>query len=273
MPGPSPMPNPGHLDVGTRSLGGLERETGWRIHRLGLTTSTMDDAARLRRGGAGPRTAVVAEEQRQGRGREGRVFASPPGGLYASLLVGAGPLDVPGPLVAASALAVAEAVEQVAGVSAAIKWPNDVWIGRRKVAGLLLESAGGERPVVVVGIGINVREVPADLPPDVRLGVTALEPEAGRPVPLDRLLVAVLANVDRRLADLGSPAARAALGRAWSARLALKGERVTWTEGGSVHGGVFLDGGLEEGLEVVEDGRGRRRLRGEHVQDLRLLRP
>jgi hypothetical protein len=75
--------------------------------------------------------------------------------------------------------------------------------------------------------------------------------------------------MDRRLADLRAPASRSALAAAWSARLALKGERVTWTEAGTRRTGRFLDALLDEGLEVVDDARGRRRIRAEHVQDLR----
>jgi BirA family biotin operon repressor/biotin-[acetyl-CoA-carboxylase] ligase len=227
----------------------------------------MDEAARRRAAGAGPRTAIVADAQSSGRGREGRAFASPEGGLYASLLVAAEPADLPGPRVAASGLAVAEALEEVAGVVCALKWPNDVWIRGRKVAGLLLESAGG--PLVSVGVGVNVRAVPPDLPHDLSRTLTALDVEGGRPIAREQVLIAVLAHFDRRLADLGSQPARASVAQAWSARLALKGERVSWTEGGRRRTGRLLDAGLDEGLEVVDDASGTRRLRGEHVQDVR----
>lgn len=250
-------------------VGAVEAASGWRVHHLPLAASTMDVAGRLRDEGAGARTVVVADAQSAGRGREGRRFASPPGGLYASLLVAVGPLDLPGPVVAASALAVAEAVEEAAGVTAALKWPNDVWVRGSKVGGILLESAAGARPLVTVGVGVNVRAVPADLPEEVRYGLTALEVEAGRPVPLERLLVALLARTDRRLADLRSAASRTRLAADWRARLALKGERVTWTEGGTRRTGRFLDATLDEGLELVDDARGLRRIRPEHVQDLR----
>ena len=252
-------------------VGAVEAESGWKVHHLASTTSTMDEVARRRDEGAGPRTVVVAGSQSAGRGREGRPFASPPGGLYASLLVGVGPLDVPGPLVAASALAVAEALEETAGVRAELKWPNDVWIGARKVGGILLERGGGGRPLVTVGLGVNVRSVPADLPEDVRRGLTALDAEAGRPIGLEPLLTAVLARMDRRLADLRAPASRSALAADWRARLALKGRRVSWTEAGVRRTGRFLDAALDEGLELVDDARGHRRVRAEQVQDLRPL--
>lgn len=244
----------------------LERQTGWRVHLHPALGSTNDEAARLKALGAGPRTVVVALEQTAGRGREGRAFASPAGGLYASLLVAAAPSDLPGPLVAATALAAAEAVEEVAGVRVAIKWPNDLWIGGRKLAGILLEG-GGAGPVVV-GLGINVERVPASLDADVAAQTTSLAAQAGRDVALAPLLAAVLGAVDQRLADLASSARRAGLVEAWRARLALVGEQVSWREGGAARRGRLVAATLE-GLEVQEAGSGRRRLRAEHVQDLR----
>jgi BirA family biotin operon repressor/biotin-[acetyl-CoA-carboxylase] ligase len=227
----------------------------------------MDEAARRRAAGACVRTAIVAEVQTAGRGRGGRAFSSPEGGLYASLLVAAEPADLPGPLVAVSGLAVAEALEDVAGVTCALKWPNDVWIGGRKVAGLLLESAGGA--LVSVGVGVNVRAVPADLAADVRRTSTALDVEAGRPIPRERVLVALLGRIDAHLAGLRSPAARTALERAWHRRLALRDARVSWTEAGTRRTGRLLDASWADGLDVLDDAAGRRRLRGEHVQDVR----
>lgn len=249
----------------------VERRTGWTVHHLAVAGSTNDEAVALRAQGAGVRTVVVADRQTAGRGREGRAFASPEGGLYASLLVGAGPLDLPGPVVAAAALAAAEAVGAVAGVPVEIKWPNDLWVRGRKVAGLLLQTTPGSRPVVVVGVGVNVERVPDDLAPDVRRGVTSLAAEAGRPVAVAEVLVALLGRMDQRLADLRAPAARRVLAEAYSARLALKGRRVTWREGGETHAGTFLDATLEEGLAVLDDAHGPRRVRAEHALELRAL--
>jgi BirA family biotin operon repressor/biotin-[acetyl-CoA-carboxylase] ligase len=245
----------------------VQTASGWTVHHFPLLPSTMDEAARLRASGAGARTVVVADAQSAGRGREGRAFSSPEGGLYASLLVAAEAGDLPGPLVAASALAVAEGLEQAAGVVCTLKWPNDVWIGGKKVAGLLLEGAAGT--LVSVGVGVNVLGVPRDLPEDLRRTLTSLDVEARRPVAREQVLVAILARLDRRLADLRSSAARASVAEDWSRRLALKGERVSWTEAGRRHTGRLLGADLESGLDVLDDVSGRRRLRGEHVQDVR----
>jgi BirA family biotin operon repressor/biotin-[acetyl-CoA-carboxylase] ligase len=244
----------------------VERATGWRVHVHASLASTNDEAARARRAGAGARTAVVALEQTAGRGREGRSFASPPGGLYASLIVAAAPGDVPGPLVAATALAAAEACEQAAGVRVAVKWPNDLWVGGRKLAGILLEGSGAG--LVIVGIGINVERVPAALDPGVAAATTSLATETGREVGLAALLVLLLGAVDRRVAELAVPTRREALVDAWRARLALVGAEVRWREGAHAGRGRLVGAGLD-GLEVEVPGAGRRLLRAEHVQDLR----
>src|SRR5688572_5223330 len=165
----------------TLRVGDVERRTGWRVLARSSTSSTNDDAARERASGATDRVAVVADAQTAGRGREHRPFSSPPGGLYASLIVSARADELPAPLVMATALAVAEAIEDVVpgglgSAGARVKWPNDVWIDRRKVAGILLDArpaGGGGVPgpfAGAVGIGVHVAVVPADLPGGGRAG-------------------------------------------------------------------------------------------------------
>ncbi len=246
----------------------LERATGWRVHAHASLGSTNDEAARLRDAGAPARTAVVADRQTAGRGRSG-AWPSPPGGLYVSLLVAAHPDDLPGPLTAALALACAEAVEQVApGVVCAVKWPNDLWVGRRKLAGLLLESVGASR-VVVAGVGLNLGRVPDDLPADVRAATTALEREAASPVSRAALLEAVLLHVDLHVAALRVPAGREDLEVAWRSRLLLLGEAITYELGGRRRRGVFEDASLDRGLLVRDPEEGRVWRRLEHVREVR----
>jgi BirA family biotin operon repressor/biotin-[acetyl-CoA-carboxylase] ligase len=242
--------------------------SGWRVIHRAETTSTNDDASAARAQGAGSRTVVVADLQTAGRGREGRWFASPPGGLYLSMLVRADPDDLPAPLVAAVALAAAEALEAVGVPHVAIKWPNDLWVGGRKVGGILLEGPGSPGAPVIAGLGVNLRQVPTDLPPPVRATLTALDHEVGRRVAREALLVALLGRVDARLVDLAAPASRALLAEAYARRQALLGAAIVWQEGGACHRGRLLAAGLL-GLEVDEPGRGRRRLRAEHVVEVR----
>lgn len=127
--------------------------------------STNDEAARYARAGASHGTLVIAERQEAGRGREGRAWASPSGGLYFSAIMRP-PLplaDVP-PITLAIGIAVCDAARAF-GAQAALKWPNDVLIGDKKLAGVLVEtqSQGGRLDSVIVGIGVNLGSVPDDV--------------------------------------------------------------------------------------------------------------
>jgi BirA family biotin operon repressor/biotin-[acetyl-CoA-carboxylase] ligase len=246
----------------------IQERTGWTLHHHVEVASTNDVAVRLVNGGAPARTAVVADAQSAGRGRKGRAFASPPGGLYASLLVDAEPAERPGVVVALAGVAAAEAIEAVAGRLVALKWPNDLLMDGRKVGGILLETTDAARPVVV-GIGVNLDAVPSELNPDVRAQATAVGPTAGRPVARDALLVALLRAVDgwtgRRVAD----GFRERLERAWRGRLALIGEAVDFECAGRSLRGVLEDASLSAGLLVRDAVSGPVWRPAEHVQDLR----
>lgn len=166
--------------------------------------STNDEAARLARAGARHGTVITALTQSNGRGRAGRAWSSPPGGnLYVSIILRpALPLrDVP-----AMTLALGVAVCEVArsfGADAALKWPNDVLVGGRKVAGILLESQSrAERlDVVIAGIGINLSTLPE---PEAAPYATSLSHELGAPVDrelfLGRLLQTAEHWIDRYIA-------------------------------------------------------------------------
>lgn len=137
----------------------------WRVARLATTASSNQDVLDRARAGDPGHLWVVAERQTQGRGRRGRVWTSEPGNLYASALLidPAVPPHLPElPFVAALAVADAVAAHLPRGRAFGIKWPNDLLIAGRKVAGILLES--GRTPsgamAVAVGIGINCRHHP-----------------------------------------------------------------------------------------------------------------
>lgn len=132
-----------------------------RIH-LESCASTNDEAARLARAGAAHGTVVIAATQTGGRGREGRPWASPAGGLYVSAVLRP-PLplaDVP-PMTLAIGVATCDAA-RACGAPAVLKWPNDVLVEGRKLAGILVEahSQGGKLEAVVVGIGVNLERTP-----------------------------------------------------------------------------------------------------------------
>ncbi len=151
-------------------LGSEAEAQGYRLLSLDLTSSTSEDALAAARDGDPGRLWVVAAEQRAGRGRHGRQWSSPPGNLYASLLL----ID---PCEAAAApqlgfvagVAVHEAVEAATGIGTprlALKWPNDLLLDGGKVSGLLIEGHAlrGGGLAIVVGIGVNVASGPTGTP-------------------------------------------------------------------------------------------------------------
>jgi len=136
----------------------------WQLTTLDEAGSTNDDVAGAARAGAPEGLAIFARQQSAGRGRQGRVWQSPPGNVSLSLLLRPPPEKTPayGQLAFVAALAVGEAVGK-AGADWRLKWPNDVFIHGRKVSGILLESEPGW---VVAGMGVNVQHCPpvADKP-------------------------------------------------------------------------------------------------------------
>lgn len=154
-----------------------------RVH-LRLVGSTNEMARRLAMAGAPHGTLVSASEQSAGRGRQGRTWSAPAGrAVLSSVVVRDPPRLLP--------LAAGVAVAEVAGPQAKLKWPNDVLIGGRKVAGILVEGRPREG-WAVVGMGVNAAVRPDDLPPELRetAGTLGLGPEAVEPT-LDRLLEAL----------------------------------------------------------------------------------
>jgi BirA family transcriptional regulator, biotin operon repressor / biotin---[acetyl-CoA-carboxylase] ligase len=266
----------------------VERRTGWRVLAFRLLPSTNDEAARVRdREGADgyDRIAIVADAQTAGRGRGGHTFASPVGGLYVSLLLRVSAAELPAPLVLATAVALAEAIEETASVPVEVKWPNDLWIGGKKVAGILVETASGpkrgcapgeprvaETPdvAVVIGIGVNIAGVPADLAPDVAESTTALSLHAATSVTRESLLAELLPRLDARRAVLCGPAGRRALESDYRGRLALVGCRVRFFVGDSLRCGVLRDVSLDRGVFVEDAEGGSTWHAAEHVRELRL---
>ena len=224
----------------------LERVThragpiGRRVHWFVSAASTNDVAARLAEQGAEEGTTVVAEMQTAGRGRHGRVWFSPRGaGLYASVILRPSPdpanEESPSALITlTSGVAIAQAVRAATGLPAEIKWPNDVLIGRRKLAGILAEAAmqGGTLHFIVVGFGVNLQ--PAAYPPDLAPRVTSIEAETTRPADRALILAEILASIGERYGDLRAGRFDAILS-AWR-RLApsLPGSPVEWDSSGGV---------------------------------------
>jgi BirA family biotin operon repressor/biotin-[acetyl-CoA-carboxylase] ligase len=160
-------------------------------------TSTQDEArALVARGDS--EVVVVADEQRTGRGRHGRGWVSPPGNLYASVVTRPPFEQALWPaasLIAADALAGTLAGRLPHGPPVAVKWPNDVLLDGRKLAGLLLEVAA---PALIIGFGLNLRFAPADLPETTTLA------EHGVHVAAPEVLAAWLARWREAVAELAA---------------------------------------------------------------------
>lgn len=138
----------------------------WTSFEGGHTTgSTNDDCIALARAGAAEGTVVLASAQQAGRGRLGRTWDSPEGGVYLSVLLRPEiAISEMAPLPLVVSLGVARAIEGLGMIAVRLKWPNDVWFEQRKLAGILLESSieGGHVQWVVAGVGLNVEVVEGD---------------------------------------------------------------------------------------------------------------
>jgi len=198
-----------------------------RLH-LRETGSTNDRARALAVAGAPHGTLVTTGLQTAGRGRQGRTWTTPAGrALLMSLVLRAPDRMLP--------LAAAVAVAETAGPEAAIKWPNDVLLDGRKVAGILAEA----RPQdgwAVLGMGINVALRPDDFPEELRASAGSLGLEPGD---VEAFLERLLATLERTLA-----LEPAALLDAWRARDALRGREVAWAGGTGRADGIDGDGRL-----------------------------
>jgi BirA family biotin operon repressor/biotin-[acetyl-CoA-carboxylase] ligase len=175
-------------------------------------------------------SVVLTDHQTAGRGRHGRPWIAPAGTalLFSVVLRPALPVSRWPEIPLVAGCAVAEALEAVAPVSARLKWPNDVLVGGRKLAGILAEGVAGVLPLIILGIGVNVSQRERDWPPDVRdraASLSGLGAAVGRPT----LLTAILERLSAWygvLLDDGFEAGRAA----WRRR-GLLGARVRLPDG------------------------------------------
>jgi BirA family transcriptional regulator, biotin operon repressor / biotin---[acetyl-CoA-carboxylase] ligase len=221
----------------------------WHGEYFTAVSSTQDIARIRAQQGAPTRSIFVAEYQSAGRGRQGRSWQALPGqALMMSLLLRhEGEAPSPWRSTALCSVALAEAIEQVVpGEQVAIKWPNDLLIAERKVAGVLAESTW---QTVVVGIGLNVSTPPEELE---RIGAaaTSLLAASGRHVDRGDVLEAFIARVDNWL---GRP--EADLHELWQARLWGRGQRVQLVDLGVQEDVVILGASFDGALRVkLRDG-------------------
>jgi BirA family biotin operon repressor/biotin-[acetyl-CoA-carboxylase] ligase len=236
-------------------------------------TSTNDRARSLLLGGAERFTTVIAEEQTAGRGRSGRRWDSPPGrGLWMSTLVsGAGHrASALTPILVGIAL-IRSIRAVVPGAEPGLKWPNDVYLGARKVGGVLCESVGdlGDGRHVIAGVGVNVRQTRDDFPLELRETANSLEMASGHPVSRRHLAGQVMAELKAILSD-PPPQITGPLAAEIERVDVLAGQVVTVSTGiEGVAGGYGSDGSLK-----VRDRAGREhRIRTGSVSVTRAERP
>ncbi len=239
---PEPLPQAFAEALSRVSLGRL----GTSLRYYSEVGSTNDVAASMAAGAQAEGAVVVADTQTAGRGRRGHRWFSPPGaGLYVSVVLaprlarhdserGTSLLTL------MAGVALSEAVERSTGLRALIKWPNDLLVGRRKLAGILAEGVSvPEAPAlqaVVLGYGLNVSD--AAYPPDLRERVTSLESELGRAVDRFDVCAATLSALAARYDDLLEGRYDAILD-AWRVRApGSRGRRVSWEAGGRQWSGM-----------------------------------
>jgi BirA family biotin operon repressor/biotin-[acetyl-CoA-carboxylase] ligase len=215
----------------------------WDPVLLAETSSTNDVAREHARKGTRAGFLVAASRQTAGRGRLDRRWESPPDlGLYVSILLRPDlSMTETGKLTILSSLAAVDAVEAVSGLHPKIKWPNDLMVRKRKLAGLLIETEpkAGRVAFAVVGIGLNVRHESADFSPEVRNLATSIFLATGQMYRRADLLVALLQALESRLSRPFDEAREA-----WMASSLTLGQRVTLTTSrGRKHGQAI---GLDE---------------------------
>ncbi len=222
-------------------------ETKWmgkKIHYFETIESTNSVAYQLASKGAGEGELVIAESQEKGRGRLGRPWVSPPFlNLYLSAILRPNlPPHRASLITFMAAVAAADAIEKCTGLQPVIKWPNDLLLKNRKVAGLLNEihSETDRIHFVVLGMGVNINMQGRFFPRELRAKATSLKRELGRPVSRRDFACCLIRELERWyeifMKEGGGPVLTA-----WRDRARIKGKEVTVTSFGEVLGGNAVD--------------------------------
>jgi BirA family biotin operon repressor/biotin-[acetyl-CoA-carboxylase] ligase len=208
-------------------LGDLARAAGYRLIIRDEVGSTMEEARRALDQGEPGKLWIVARSQNAGRGRHGRQWGSPPGNLYASLLL----TDPCEPALAPQlgfvvGLALHDAAAKLLGPAASglkLKWPNDLLLGRAKTSGLLLEGESrAGRLNVIVGCGVNIASCPSDTPYPATF-LKSAAPQAS----VEAMLTGLSDGFAQRFAVWSQPGGFGPIRAAWLERAAFLGEAIT----------------------------------------------
>lgn len=254
------LSSPGNIEPHEIAAGLVGSRIGNRLEFNKVTVSTNADAFHLAEEGAAEGTVVLADSQSGGKGRRGRIWASPAGvNLYCSVVLRPAIMPHEAPqLTFLSAVAVARAIEHTTKLTPEIKWPNDLLIAGKKVAGLLNEMSAETDGInfVVLGIGVNLNMTARQFPPDLRQPATSLLIESGAQVDRSHFAVIMLNELDRLYSDFlrhGFAPVR----EEWQQRCNARGRRILVTDSGTeCTGGMFAgidsDGAL---LLKTDDGQ------------------
>jgi len=220
---------PAGLDVARMQHALAGGRFGKPLHYFREIGSTNSHARELAEAGAAEGTVVVAESQSQGRGRLGRRWESPAfKNLYLSILLR--PKLLPAhaaQITLMAAVALADAVNAYAPGQATIKWPNDILIGKKKLAGILSEASCDAERVhyVILGVGINLNYAADAMPEEIRRRATSLLEVTSKPVHRESFLQGLLRGIERCYGEL-EQAGFAALAPRWQSYFAWRGQRV-----------------------------------------------
>lgn len=248
-------------------------QLGRSLHYYAVCGSTNDVALDLLARGAPHGTLVVCDGQTQGRGQRGRGWHSPRGlSIHASLVLrGESGVAPPTLLVAAVGLGLAEGLEAVTGAALGIKWPNDLWSGGRKLAGILVEARGFSpaAPAFVAGFGVNVNHRAEDFPPELRESATSLALLTGRRHDRAVVLRGVLESLEPRILQSLTGTGTAEMQEAYRRRSVLLGQRVRLLDAEAPIEGVVTDLSATDGLLLRTDDGRHRHVLAEHARDVR----
>lgn len=249
------------------------RVVGSKVLMLETTDSTNERAWHEALSGAPDGTVIFAEEQTRGRGRFGRSWHAPKGSsILCSVLLRPELEAAQAALVTAlGALAVIDACSEACGVEGKIRFPNDVMVGARKLAGILVESrfVSSKADLFIVGIGVNVNIAENDFPEEIRPWATSLAIETGKTWDRTTLAGSLLQSLDRWYDKLSGR--RQDIIKGFKQRSALLRRRVEVTEAGKTFVGRVDDLDVFQGITLRLDNGMMKHVRGEHVDLLRIL--
>ncbi len=230
-------------------------------HYFPTLSSTNDEMMRLGKADGKHGTAIVADHQTAGRGRIERLWESPAGkGLYFSLLLRPPLMASAAPLITlATGLALGRALRSLGLESLIVKWPNDIWVGQKKLAGILTEMVNHGRQVdfVVVGVGLNVFQRPEDFSPSVRAVATSLKMASDQAWDRGQVLLQILMEIFSEIEKLIAEGPGPLIAR-WTQTSGMVGKKVQAVENDRSTEGVVCGLSPEGQLQVKTD-------RGENI--------